>query len=197
MKSGVSQRGLLVIPSLVLLRILDAAATYAIDPALETERNILTLLWGVGWRGLLLSNLALVSLLSLAFTYYLTRHARYLPIRAGFSLRPFAAHYYFGGPGRVYEVFTKPPQSAGLLFVLAGFVATVAAILATALLTLSYALILLEYNYRPIHQRLIEWASLPTLIFLVFFSTYLFFRIEYRVYQNRSLPDAPPDAGRT
>ncbi len=103
----------------------------------EGETNPLYRFFGVGWTGLIISNMIIVGLVIYAFHYFNFRYKR----PTTFSKEPtnyieLASLQYFNSPDKFYQVFYKTPKNKNVLFAHMGYVLTIVIIIASFLATI-------------------------------------------------------------
>lgn len=103
---------------------------------IDDEMNPLTLLFGVGWNGLIITNIIIVGIiLGMGFYYYF----RYKPT-TNFSEKPrnykeYASLLYFGVPNKFHQLLYKFPSNKNAVIAHTGYVLIRVIILASFLAT--------------------------------------------------------------
>lgn len=100
------------------------------------EQNPLYQFFGVGWAGLIISNIVIVGLIIYAFYYY---SFRYIPTKLNKKpnqLTDYVSEIYFNEKGRFLEVFYKTPKNKKILLAHSGYVVIRTVILVSFLATI-------------------------------------------------------------
>lgn len=102
---------------------------------MEGEMNPLTRLFGVGWNGLIISNLIIISLIIGAYFYYVFRYRRKQHITGVNNFPDFVSELYYEQKGKAYQVFYKAPIDKKMLIAHIGYVMIRVTILGSFLAT--------------------------------------------------------------
>lgn len=93
---------------------------YFDNPSHET--NPFSSVLGLGWNGLIMSNLLIVGLIIYAFYYYTYNYSIQLPRVEFKKLTEFVSLYYFNEKGKFYQVFYRMPKNKRILIAHTGYV---------------------------------------------------------------------------
>lgn len=89
---------------------------------MEGEMNPLTRLFGVGWNGLIISNLIIISLIIGAYFFYVFRYRPQHNIPRTYRFLDFVSELYFHQKGKAYQLFYKSPADKRVLVAHLGYV---------------------------------------------------------------------------
>ncbi len=107
------------------------------ENGMQGETNPLTVFFGVGWNGLILVNVLIVSLTVAMYAYYCFRYKA----ATSFTWRPanyreYASIRYFDRPDRFFQIFYKTPRHPKVLMAHAGYVLVRVVIIGSILATI-------------------------------------------------------------
>ncbi len=153
------------------------------------ETNPLYRFFGVGWTGLIITNLFVVGLIIYAFYFYSFKYRTTVPTSAN-SFTDFVSELYFNEKGRFFEVLYKTPKNKSTLFAHLGYVSIRVAIVGSFLATFHN---LCQFYNVPLYNSFREIVRRPLyviygLILLSFI--YFMFRVwckEYRLTINNHI----------
>jgi hypothetical protein len=86
------------------------------------EQNILYKYFGVGWTGLIISNVIIVGIIVYAFYYYTFKYSPTKFKSTSNNLPDFVSELYFNEKGRFLEIFYKTPENKKILLAHSGYV---------------------------------------------------------------------------
>ena len=102
---------------------------------MEGEMNPLTRIFGVGWNGLIISNLIIIGLIIAAYFYYVFRDRSQQQITGSHKFLDFVSELYYQQKGKAYQIFYKAPTDKRILLAHLGYVMIRAAIVGSFLAT--------------------------------------------------------------
>lgn len=158
------------------------------ENGMQDEMNPLTRFFGIGWNGLILTNVILVAGIIGLFYYASFRYRA----RSDFqpqpnNLKEYASQLYFGVPNRFLSVFFRLPEQTSVLMAHMGFVLIRVLILASFLATIHN---LGQFYQVALYQSFRELVGRPLyVIFAVigisaFFFYLRFLSREFQAYQR-------------
>lgn len=146
----------------------------------EGEQNLLYRFLGLGWQGLILSNMLIVGLVILSFYYYsyhykidsvTTRHSK---------LTNYISERYYGKSGLFFQVFYKIPTNKKTLLGHTGYVLIRVVIIGSFLATIHN---LCQYYNVPIYNAYRELVIRP--LFVVYgLIVVSFIYFQYRIWKK-------------
>lgn len=160
------------------------------------ETNPLYRFFGVGWSGLIITNIIIVGLIIYAFYYYSFRYATPKIKTPPSGLADFVSELYFNEKGHFMEVFYKTPKNKKTFLAHTGYVLIRVMIFGSLLATMHN---LCQFYNVPIYNSFRTVVVRPLyviygLILLSFlYFVYRIWNIEYQVSQNRSDKFEPSD----
>lgn len=168
------------ITSIILLRIVDLALTYAYTPNLIQEWNPLVSQLGVSWMGMLITQILLIGIISVFIYFYFAWELK-INYPKGLSFHRFINYYFFEGNNSLIKktVSYKRPVFFN------GFVFAVVTIWISVLAIINNILIIL--NVKPYNIFIVKYQNyfFPSSLCLVtLISIYIFFFIEFRKYKK-------------
>ena len=86
------------------------------------ETNPLYRYFGVGWSGLIFTNVIIVGLIIYAFYYYSFKYSHLMKVSKPDKLTDFVSEMYFNEKGRFLEIFYTTPKNKNMLLAHAGYV---------------------------------------------------------------------------
>jgi hypothetical protein len=155
-----------------------------------SETNPLYRFFGIGWTGLIITNIIIVGLVVYAFYYFYFRYKRH----TNFSKEPsnnieLASLQYFNTADKFYQIFYKTPKNKKVLIAHIGYVLTIVIIVASFLATIHN---LSQYYGFNFYTQFRNFVGRPLfviygLIILTLIFTYRqLLRSEYKKYKNIS-----------
>ena len=102
----------LVIAVFLPTRILDGISTYIVTPDLAAEANPLHSVFQLGWAGLFVANLTIISLCVCASYLYYTKPQPILDFEADLDYKNFISVYFFKEKGKFYKLFYAIPTAS-------------------------------------------------------------------------------------
>ena len=147
------------------------------------EQNPLYKFFGVGWTGLIISNIIIVGLIIYAFYFY---SFKYKTIRQTSSnnLIDFVSELYFNEKGRFYQIFYKTPKNKSTFIAHTGYVMVRVAIVGSFLATFhnicQYYNVTFYNTFREIVGRPL-YVIYGLILFTFIFSSYQLWWQEYRL----------------
>lgn len=104
---------------------------------LQSETNPLTRFFGIGWNGLIVANVIVISIVILAFYFYSFRYktARLKP-DSGSNYREYASLLYYKKKGQLYQLFYRLPSNKKAMIAHSGYVLVRVIIFASLLATI-------------------------------------------------------------
>jgi hypothetical protein len=100
---------ILITTLFLLTRILDGISTYIVTPDLAAEANPLHSVFQLGWIGLFVANLTIISLCVYASYLYYTKPQPTLDFEADLDYKNFISVYFFKEKGKFYKIFYTIP----------------------------------------------------------------------------------------
>lgn len=149
---------------------------------MEGEMNPLTRLFGVGWNGLIISNLIIISLIIGAYFYYVFRYRPPRHTTEPLKFLDFVSELYYKQKGKAYQIFYKAPTDKRILIAHLGYVMIRAMIVGSFLATFhnlcQYYQVGFYDTYRDIVGRPL-YVIYGLIVFSVLFFLYRVLRKEY------------------
>lgn len=148
------------------------------------EQNPLYRLFGIGWTGLVISNIIIVSLILYAFYYYTFKYST-----ATFTVKPrnltdFVSILYFNESGHFFETFYKTPKNKKTLLAHSGYVLVRVLILISFLASIHN---LCQFYHIPFYNSFRELVVRPLyviyglMILSIFYFAFSVWSKEYRL----------------
>lgn len=107
------------------------------ENSMQGEMNPLTVFFGVGWNGLILSNILAVSLIVAMYAYYCFRYQAATSFQwQPANYREYASIRYFDRPDRFFQIYYKAPRHPKVLLAHAGYVLVRVLIIGSVLATI-------------------------------------------------------------
>ena len=158
------------------------------DNGINDERNPLTYFFGVGWTGLIITNI-LISGIILGLLYYFCFHYKRLTnfSSKAHNYKELASLQYFNKPDSFYQILYKTPKNKNALFAHIGYVATIVAIVASLLATFHNISQFYGFSFYNQFRQLVgrHLFVIYTLIILTTILTYRgLLKSEYEKYIN-------------
>jgi hypothetical protein len=147
------------------------------------ETNPLYRFFGVGWTGLIISNVIIVGLIIYAFYFY---SFKYKTTRQTSSknLTDFVSELYFNEPGRFFQIFYKTPKNKSTLLAHTGYILVRVVIVASFLATFHN---ICQYYNVAFYNTFRELVGRPLfviyglILFMFMYFSYRLWRKEYRL----------------
>jgi len=147
------------------------------------EQNPLYKFFGIGWTGLIISNIIIVGLIIYAFYFYTFKYKTTRQTTSN-NLTDFISELYFNEKGRFYQIFYKTPKNKSTFLAHGGYVMVRVAIVGSFLATFHN---ICQYYNVTFYNTFRELVGRPLyviygLILLTFiFSSYRLWWQEYRL----------------
>ena len=159
------------------------------EGGMEGERNPLTYFFGIGWTGLLISNMIIIlGIIGLLYYFYFRYKRPSLFNQEPHNYQELASLQYFEQPGRFYQIFYKSPKNRKVLYAHFGYVVTIVVIVGSFLATFHN---LSQFYSFAFYNTFMEIVIRPlfviyALIILTFVLTYRrLLKREYEDYQSQ------------
>lgn len=171
---------------LILTRLADILTTYQSTPDLKYEFNPLVSKLGLGWTGLILTQVAFLLLIIYALWIYCFRNVEVLPVENKLSMKKFVSLFYFKNTTSFFKIFYKLPTNKNSFLYSAGYIATYTLIIIRVMISSSTFLLLKNKTYKDFYNNISGWICLYLLgIVLGIYYSIKFFKNEYN---TRSIP---------
>jgi phosphotransferase system glucose/maltose/N-acetylglucosamine-specific IIC component len=128
---------------------------------MEGETNPLTRFLGVGWSGLIITNVIIVGLIIFAFYYYTFKYATKKTESIPIKLTDYISELYFNEKGRFYQVFYRTPKNKKVLLAHSGYVLVRVLIIGSFLATIHN---LCQFYNIPIYNTYREIVGRPLFV---------------------------------
>lgn len=155
---------------------------------MEGEMNPLTRIFGVGWNGLIIANVIVITLVIVCYFFYVFRYRPQKIVIQSTNFLDFASELYFGERGKLHQMFYKMPSDKRMMIAHFGYVMIRVIIVGSFLATFhnlcQYYNISFYNTYRDIVGRPLF------VIYGLFFLSFLYFqykvlKIEYAIRTHR------------
>jgi hypothetical protein len=178
--------------TLVFLRAVDIAITFAVSPDLRAEINPLVSVAGFGWPAILTANLLGVTLILIFYFHSEKKTSYFFPMASGYTGREFVSQYLFGEPDTFHKIYYVVPRNRRAILDYCGFVFMRTVTTWSLVVVSSNILFWFSAGFREMLSDLKIWLGIY--IFLVAATVYFsvsFFRIRYREYLELQSPLTP------
>lgn len=148
------------------------------------ETNPLARFFGLGWTGLVITNVLLIGFIIYAFYYYTFRYATPRLSSRPDKLTDFVSDLYFNEKGKFYQIWYKVPKNRNIWMGHAGYVLIRVLIIASFLATIHN---LCQYYELAAYQTFREMVKRPLFVIygLILFSVvYFYYRIWSLEYEG-------------
>ena len=144
------------------------------------EQNLLYRFFGLGWTGLLVSNIIIVALIIYSFHYYTFKY-RMLNVSAKpNNLMDYVSERYYGKAGLFFQIFYKTPGNKNTLWGHMGYVLIRMVIIGSFLATIHN---LCQFYNIPMYNTFREIVGRPLyIIYGLIFLSFIFF--QYRLWNK-------------
>lgn len=147
------------------------------------EQNPLYKFFGVGWTGLIISNVIIVGLIIYAFYFYSFKYKTSRQTSSN-NLTDFISELYFNEKGRFYQIFYKTPKNKSTFLAHSGYVMVRVAIVGSFLATFhnicQYYNVTFYNTFREIVGRPL-YVIYGLILFTFILSSYRLWSQEYRL----------------
>lgn len=145
------------------------------ENGLDGEMNPLTRLFGVGWNGLIIANVIVVSLVIGLLFYYLFRYRRTdnYPVKPA-NFKEFVSLQYYDDLNSFYRIFYRSPKNKRAFYAHTGFVLTITVIVGSFLATFHNICQFYGYDF---YDRYREIVGRP--LYVIYFLIFLTFAITH------------------
>lgn len=171
---------------LILTRYADAQTTYLNTPNLKLEANPLVSVFGLGWTGLIFTQMILLAFITYALWVYCFKTVTLPTFDKGTSLKQFISIFYFRDTKSFYKLFYKLPTNKNSLLYSFGYVLTYSLIFMSIVISSSTSLLITNKNYRHFYssyhiQTCLYLLGIISVIFcfIKFYKKELLFRTAY------------------
>ena len=156
------------------------------ENGLAGEMNPLTRIFGLGWNGLIVTNVIIISVIIGLLFYYFFRYQTPMnfPEKPA-NFREFVSLLYFDNSYSFYRVFYSSPKNKRVFYAHTGYVLTVTAIVGSFLATFHN---ICQYYSFEFYNQYREWVGRPLYViyFLIFLTIAATLRrllqVEYKRY---------------
>lgn len=153
------------------------------------EQNPLYKFFGVGWTGLIISNMVVSGLIIYAFYYYSFKYVPKILNTKPSKLTDYVSEIYFNEKGRFLEVFYKTPKNKKTLLAHSGYVLIrvliIASFMATSHNLCQFYDVSIYNSFREIVIRPL-YVIYGLMIFLLFFFALRLWKKEYELSNSSS-----------
>lgn len=154
---------------------------------MEGETNPLTSIFGIGWNGLIIANLVIVSFIIGAYYYYVFRYRPQHNIPRTDHFLDFVSELYYHQKGKAYQVFYKAPLDKRMLIAHVGYVMIRVTIVGSFLATFHNICQFYQVGFYDTYRDIVG-RPLYVIYGLILFSFFYFqFRVlnkEYRLFST-------------
>lgn len=144
------------------------------------EQNLLYRFFGLGWTGLLVTNIILVALIIYSFHYYTFKYRMDHVSAKPNNLMDYVSERYYGKAGLFFQIFYKTPGNKNTLWGHMGYVLIRMVIIGSFLATIHN---LSQFYNIPIYNTFREIVGRPLyIIYGLIFLSFIFF--QYRLWNK-------------
>lgn len=144
------------------------------------EQNLLYRFFGLGWTGLLVSNIIIVALIIYSFHYYTFKYRMDHVSAKPNNLMDYVSERYYGKAGLFFQIFYKTPGNKNTLWGHMGYVLIRMVIVGSFLATIHN---LCQFYNIPIYNTFREIVGRPLyIIYGLIFLSFIFF--QYRLWNK-------------
>lgn len=161
------------------------------ENGLQNEMNPLTQMFGVGWNGLIIANVIIVSfVILLAYQYYFKNNCTYNFESKPKNYREFISLLYFDKPNKFYRVFFWIPMNKKVCLRHSGYVLIRVMTFASFLAAFHNVCVYYDYDFYYVYEDIVG-RPLYVIYGLIVLSLMLFsvilFKKEFKAYQSYEL----------
>jgi hypothetical protein len=147
---------------------------------MEGETNPLTSIFGVGWNGLIIANVIVITLIILCYFYYVFHYRPQKVAMQSTNILDFASELYFKEKGKIYRIFYKMPEDKRMMIAHFGYVMVRVIIVGSFLATFHN---LCQYYSAPFYNTFRDIVGRPLfVIYGLILLSFLYF--QYRVLKR-------------
>lgn len=144
------------------------------------EQNLLYRFFGLGWTGLLVSNIIIVALIIYSFHYYTFKYRMDHVSAKPNNLMDYVSERYYGKAGLFFQIFYKTPGNKNTLWGHMGYVLIRIVIVGSFLATIHN---LCQFYNIPMYNTFREIVGRPLyIIYGLIFLSFIFF--QYRLWNK-------------
>ena len=144
------------------------------------EQNLLYRFFGLGWTGLLVSNIIIVALIIYSFHYYTFKYRMDHVSAKPNNLMDYVSERYYGKTGLFFQIFYKTPGNKNTLWGHMGYVLIRMVIIGSFLATIHN---LCQFYNIPMYNTFREIVGRPLyIIYGLIFLSFIFF--QYRLWNK-------------
>ena len=144
------------------------------------EQNLLYRFFGLGWTGLLVTNIILVALIIYCFHYYTYKYRMDHVSTRPNNLMDYVSERYYGKAGLFFQVFYKTPKNKNTLWGHMGYILIRMVIIGSLLATIHN---MCQFYNIPIYNTFREIVGRPLyIIYGLIFLSFIFF--QYRLWNK-------------
>lgn len=144
------------------------------------EQNLLYRFFGLGWTGLLVSNIIIVALIIYSFHYYTFKYRMDHVSAKPNNLMDYVSERYYGKAGLFFQIFYKTPGNKNTLWGHMGYVLIRMVIIGSFLATIHN---LCQFYNIPMYNTFREIVGRPLyIIYGLIFLSFIFF--QYRLWNK-------------
>lgn len=153
---------------------------YFDNPSHET--NPLSSILGFGWKGLVVANLIIVSLILFAHYYYSFKHSIVIPSYQPKNLTEYISEIYYNQKNKFYQVFYKFPINKRILIAHNGYVLIRAAIIGSFLAAIHNLCLFYNVPIYDAYNKMVGWPEYVVYFLIVLSIIYFTHRIWKKEY---------------
>lgn len=144
------------------------------------EQNLLYRFFGLGWTGLLVTNIILVALIIYSFHYYTFKYRMDHVSAKPNNLMDYVSERYYGKAGLFFQIFYKTPGNKNTLWGHMGYILIRMVIIGSFLATIHN---LCQFYNIPMYNTFREIVGRPLyIIYGLIFLSFIFF--QYRLWNK-------------
>lgn len=144
----------------------------------EGETNPLVSVFHLGWNGLLISNIILVSFIIYCFYYYTFKYKRLKPSNKPTRMSDYISELYFNEKGKLYQILFKTPKNRKTAIAHFGYIVIRVAIIGSFLATIHN---ICQYYNVSFYNNFREIVGRPLyVIYVIIFGSFIYYT--YRLW---------------
>ncbi len=156
------------------------------------EQNPLHKFFGVGWTGLIISNVIIVGLIIYAFYYYTFKYSPTKIKSTSNNLTDFVSELYFNEKGRFLEIFYRTPKNKKTLLAHSGYVLVRVLIFVSFLATVHNLCQFYNVSFYNSFRDLVGrplYVIYGLMIISIFYFSYRLWSKEYRLTIDKNISE--------
>jgi len=153
----------------------------------EYESNPLSSIIGLGWNGLIISNLVIVGIILFAHYYYTFKYSIQIPADEPQNMQEYISEKYYNQKDKFYQVYFRFPKNKRVLIGHNGYALIRAGIVGSFLAAIHNLCLFYQVSAYEAYSRIVGWPEYVVYGIIIFCMIYFLHKLwkkEYLVVSN-------------